>query len=80
VERVTVRLAVDGNRTYPQFFTGADNAKSDLASIGDEQFAKHRFHSGPVHPYSCCHVYDAEGANAAGERRVAGRTPLAGRW
>ena len=49
VERVAVRLAVDGNRADPEFFAGADDAKRDFAAVGDEQFSKHRFQSGPEH-------------------------------
>ncbi len=46
MERVAVRLAVDRNRTDPQFFAGADHAKCDFAPVGDKQFSKHRFQSG----------------------------------
>ena len=37
VERVAVGLAVDRNRTDPEFFAGADDAKRDFATVGDEQ-------------------------------------------
>ena len=80
VERVAVRLAVDGNRADPQFLAGADDAKCDFAAVGDEQFSKHRFQSGPGISYSCCDVYGTEGSSAAAERKAAGRIPPAGRW
>ena len=41
MERVDIGFGVNGESFDAEFFAGADDAESDFASIGDENFFKH---------------------------------------
>lgn len=43
VERGTIDIAKDGNAGDVEFAQGADDAHSDFATVGDEDFAEHEF-------------------------------------
>jgi len=51
VERVDVRLRVDGDRADPQLTAGPDDAQGDLAAVGDQDLLEHlrgNRHSGGI--------------------------------
>jgi hypothetical protein len=43
VQRVPVRLAIDGNRANTQFIAGIYNPKRDFPAIGNQNLTKHAF-------------------------------------
>jgi hypothetical protein len=43
VQRVDIRLGINGDSWYPEFFAGADNPQCDLAAIGDQDFIEHNY-------------------------------------
>ena len=47
VQRVVVRVAIDGDRRQPHALRGSDDATGDFAAICDEDFAEHRSSAAP---------------------------------
>ena len=42
VERIDIRLRVNGERAHAQLLAGADDAQGDFAAIGDQDFLEHQ--------------------------------------
>jgi hypothetical protein len=42
MQRVAIRLGIDGDGGDAQFLAGADDAQGDFAAVGNQDFAKHR--------------------------------------
>jgi hypothetical protein len=77
MERFGIGLRVHGNCLDAHLTAGANDANSDLASVGDENFRKHRrlFGSGRVIRWSLrLHVGNFDATRPSGhERRIARR-------